>query len=374
MSTAYSPGLEGVIAGETAICAITDAGLFYRGYFIGDLFEQCTYEEVAYLLLHGELPSAAELAAFRDRLDAHRPLPAELEELLRRIPPQTPAMDVMRSAVSFLAHLDPQAGDLSPAATLAQAERLLGVLPTVIGAWFQIRAGATPRAPRPELSHAGNLLYLLTGESPSPTAERVLDQSLILYAEHEFNASTFAARVVVSTLSDLYSGIVAAIGALKGPLHGGANERAMQMLLEIGDPDRAEAWVLAALERKERIMGFGHRVLRQGDLRARLLAEAGRRLAEQCGNTRWCCLAEAIERVLDREKGLKPNVDFPCGWVYYTLGLPIPAYTPIFVAARVAGWAAHLREQLANNRIIRPRSLYVGPAPRPVPPREGRGS
>ncbi|MBI3910720.1 MAG: citrate synthase [Armatimonadetes bacterium] len=371
---AYSPGLEGVIAGETAISTITDEGLFYRGYFIQDLAEKCTFEEVAHLLICGELPSRTQLEEFRARLNEHRCLGPATLALLRHIPPATPPMDMLRTAVSFLGHFDPEAQDLTTEANQRKAVRLLASVPTVIGVWFQMQQGREPLAPRPELSHAGNLLYLITGEPPSATAQRVMDLSLILYAEHEFNASTFAARVTVSTMADLHCGIVSAIGALKGPWHGGANEQAMEMMLEIGDPERAEAWVMDALARKERIMGFGHRVVRRGDLRARLLTEAGRQLAEQAGEYRWLRMAETMERVMEREKGLKPNVDFPCGWVYYMLGLPVAAYTPIFVAARIAGWSAHISEQLAHNRIIRPRSLYTGPARRPVPPLEERGT
>lgn len=363
MSTApYSPGLEGVIGGRTAICTIDESGLSYRGYPIEALAEEATFEEVAYLLLLGELPNAGQLEAFRGQLREERAIPAALVDALRCLPAVESPMDVVRSGVSLLAHWDPEVGDNSREANLRKAVRLLAKLPTLIGTWHALAAGDRPREPRPALSHAANLLYLITGREPDELEERIFDLSLILYAEHEFNASTFAARVTVSTLSDLHSGITSAVGALKGPLHGGANEAAMETMLSIGDADRAEAWVLAALARKERIMGFGHRVLRQGDTRARILTAWGRRLAEGKGDTHWGRMAETMQTVMEREKGLKPNVDFPCGWVYYLLGLPVSLYTPIFVCSRTSGWSAHVIEQLEDNRLIRPRSEYTGPA------------
>lgn len=368
----YSPGLEGVIAGETAVCNITDAGLFYRGYSIGELAASCCFEEVAYLLLYGELPDCNQLAQFGAELGAARALPEELTRLVASIPGGVPPMDALRSAVSLQAHFEPEVADGSHAANVRKATRLLAQIPALIGAWHRARSGQAPVPAAPEGTHASFLLRQITGDEPTPEAERVMDVSLILYAEHEFNASTFAARVTVSTLSDLHSGIVSGIGALKGPLHGGANEQAMAMLREIGEPERAEAWVRDRLARKERIMGFGHRVVRQGDSRAAILHELGARFAQDLGDTRWLRMAETIQQVVEREKGLKPNVDFPCGWVYTLLGLPIELYTPIFVAARVAGWSAHILEQLDHNRLIRPRGLYTGPEARSVAPMDQR--
>lgn len=372
MAETYSPGLEGVIAGETSISSIGEAGLAYRGYPIRELAEQCSFEEVAYLLLYGSLPGRASLEALRHELEAHRGLDPALAELVRRIPTSALPMDALRSAVSLQSHFDPEAGDPTPEANQRKAVRLLAQLPALLGEWDRARQGRPDLPPFTGEGHAAYLLYQLTGKEPDSEAARVFDVSLILYAEHEFNASTFAARVTVSTLSDLHSGIVSGIGTLKGPLHGGANEAAMQMLLEIDSPDRAETWVRERLARKERIMGFGHRVVRQGDVRARILHDTGAALARKRGDTRWLEIAERVQAVVEREKGLKPNVDFPCAWVYALLGVPVDYYTPVFVAARTAGWSAHMLEQLAHNRLIRPRGLYVGEERRSVPPLDER--
>jgi citrate synthase len=387
----YSPGLEGVIAGETSICSITDDGLRYRGYYIGELVERRTFEDVAYLLLYGELPGAAALKEFSASLRACRTsIDSDLAILVSRIPNNVPPMDAVRTAVSLHAHFDPEVGDGSHAANVRKATRLLGQLPALIGIW-QAARGRNYQLPVSndqsdrsrafegvmELdayrsgSHAAYVLAALTRREPDPEAVRVMDASLILYAEHEYNASAFAARVTVSTLSDFHSGIVSAVGALKGALHGGANEKAMEMLLQVGGPEQAEGWVLERLARKERIMGFGHRVVRKGDTRAGILRDLGAELAQKRGDDRWPRTADTIQAVMEREKGMHPNVDFPCGWVYYMLGLPVDLYTPIFVASRVTGWAAHIIEQLDNNRLIRPRGLYVGPAEREVPSDRG---
>ena len=362
----YSPGLEGVIAGESAICTITDEGLSYRGYRIADLAENTRYEEVAYLLLYGDLPNRQQLDAFTAELNANRALPPALLEVLRRVPPGTAPMDVLRSGVSLLAHWDPEVDDNSHETNVRKATRLLAQVPSLIGARHRLSRGLTPLEGRSDLSFAANLLYQILGKAPGEAETEVFDTSLILYAEHEYNASAFGARVVVSTLSDLHSGIVAGIGALKGPLHGGANEKAMEMLLSIGGPDQAEAWVRERLARKERIMGFGHRVVRKGDTRVPILKAAGERLVQARGDDYWLRMANTIQEIVESEKGLLPNVDFPCAWVYYMLGLPVELYTPLFVASRVAGWAAHIIEQLDNNRLIRPRGLYVGSEPRQV--------
>ncbi|MFN3649358.1 MAG: citrate/2-methylcitrate synthase [Armatimonadota bacterium] len=368
----FSPGLEGVIAGETSICTITEEGLFYRGYPIAELARSCSFEEVAHLLLCGELPGREALRDFSSQLARSRAVPAELRELVRRIPAGAPPMDALRSAVSLQAHFEPEVGDGSHDANVRKSIRLLAQLPALLAEWHAARRGETAPAPRPEEGQAAYLLRSLTGREPDPEAVRAMDVSLILYAEHELNASTFAARVVVSTLSDLHSGIVAAIGALKGPLHGGANEAALAMLREVGSPERADAWVRERLGRRERIMGFGHRVVRQGDSRAVILREVGEHLARARGDLHWLETADAIQETVEREKGLKPNVDFPCAWVYHLLGVPPDLYTPIFVAARTSGWCAHVIEQLDANRLIRPRAKYIGPEPRSVPPLEQR--
>jgi 2-methylcitrate synthase/citrate synthase II len=374
MSTAevYSPGLEGVIAGETAISTVT-GGLRYRGYPVTELAEKATYDEVAYLLLHGELPTSKQLAAFRERLARARELPPSLVALFKALPPSTSPMDVLRSAVSVLAHFDPEVADNSHEANLHKAERLQAQIPVAVAAFYRLSRGQQPVSPRPDLSQAASFLYLIRGTEADPLQVRAFDVSMILYAEHEFNASTFAARVVVSTESDLHSGVVAAIGALKGRLHGGANEKVMDFLRQAGGPETAEKWLRDAFARKERIMGFGHRVYKTGDVRAGVLREYARKLAEATGQTKWEATAAIIEKILEQEKNLMPNLDWPAGRLYHAMGLEVPLYTPIFVAARVAGWSAHIIEQLDHNRLIRPRARYTGPEVRTVKPIEERG-
>src|SRR5436190_13848656 len=361
MSETYSPGLEGVIAGETAISTV-ETGLTYRGYAIEDLAEHSNYEEVAYLILYGELPTSSQAAAFRKRLGAAGTAPRELIEALRHIPAAAPAMDVLRSAVSLLAHWEPEAADGSHDANVRKTERLLAQIPVVVAARQRLKSGQEPIAADPALTLPANLLWMLRGQKPSDKQVHAMDVSLILYAEHEFNASTFSARCVVSTLSDLHSGITAAIGALKGPLHGGANEAAMKVLEEVGTADRAEAWVKKALAEKRRIMGFGHRVYKEGDPRAVYLKKLTAAVAAETGHEEMERTADIIETIVRTEKKLPPNVDWPCARLYHYLGLPVDLYTPLFVVARVAGWSAHIIEQLDNNRLMRPRGLYRGPA------------
>jgi 2-methylcitrate synthase/citrate synthase II len=368
----YSPGLEGVIAGETAISTVS-GGLSYRGYPVTELADKASFEEVAYLLLHGELPAARPLADFRKRLASARQLPDPLRDLLRALPRQTAPMDAVRTAVSVLAHFDPDTEDYSRDANLRKAERLLGQIPLAVADHYHFSRGEPPVPPRPDLSHAANFLYMVRGAEPSADDVRALDVSLILYAEHEYNASTFTARVVTSTESDLHSAIVAAIGALKGPLHGGANERVMDILRKAGGPATAEKWLREAMARKEKIMGFGHRVYKTGDVRAGILGVYARKAAEASGQLRWEETAEVIERVLAAEKNLRPNLDWPAGRLYHALGLEVGLYTPMFVMSRVAGWSAHVIEQASKNRLIRPRALYTGPDPRPVKPLAERG-
>lgn len=301
----YSPGLESVVAGETAISTL-EGGLSYRGYSIEELSAHATFEETAYLLLHGDLPMASELSAFKTRLGKYAPIAPEIIETLRAIPPSAPLMDVMRTGSSLLAHWDPDAADSSSAANLRKAERLLAQLPVVLAARCRLKAGQAPIPPDAGRSLADNLLYMLRGTSPSKKHVRAMDVSLILYAEHEFNASTFTARVVTSTLSDLHSAITAAIGALKGPLHGGANERVMEVLEEVGSAERAESWVRDALARKVRIMGFGHRVYKTGDPRATLLKSLCVDLAAETGSDNLERIADTLERVVTQEKKLPP--------------------------------------------------------------------
>jgi citrate synthase len=370
-TTDYSPGLEGVVAGETAISTV-ETGLTYRGYAIEDLAANSTYEEVAYLILYGELPTAPQAAAFRQRLGAAAVVPPEIIETIRRIPATVPSMDVLRSATSLLGHWEPEAADNSHDANFRKTERLLAKIPVVVAARQRLKSGQEPVAADPALTLPANLLWMLRGQKPSAKQVQAMDVSLILYAEHEFNASTFSARCVVSTLSDLHSGITAAIGALKGPLHGGANEAAMSVLEGVGTASRAEPWVRQALDAKQKIMGFGHRVYKDGDPRAIYLKKLTAAVAAETGHEDMERMADIIESVVWNEKRIPPNVDWPCARLYHYFGLPKDLYTPLFVVARVIGWSAHIIEQLDHNRIMRPRSIYKGPAPRRWKPVAGR--
>jgi citrate synthase len=363
----YSPGLEGVIAGETAISSVV-GGLQYRGYAIDDLAENVSYEEVAYLVLQGELPSRAQHDEFRAHLAQQREVPPALYEVIRYMPPDVPAMDALRTAVSMLAHFDPEVNDHSHASNVRKAERLIARIPTLIAARHWLKRGEKPPTPRRELGHAANLLYLLTGREPSADHAQAMDVSLVLYTEHEFNASTFAARVTASSKSDIYSAITSAVGTLKGPLHGGANEEAMKVLLEVGEPANAEPWLRKCLAEKRLVMGFGHRVYKVLDPRAEILKRLCRHLASGYGSDKWEQIADTIEHVVKTEKKLPANVDWPAARLYYYLGLEIELYTPLFVAARIAGWSAHVIEQLDNNRIFRPMGQYIGAASRKVVP------
>ncbi|MGD9721345.1 MAG: citrate/2-methylcitrate synthase [Pirellulales bacterium] len=366
----YSPGLEGVIAGETAISTIA-GGLQYRGYSIEDLAERATFEEVSYLLVHGDPPGASQLSAYRKRLAESATIPQPLCDLLAAIPAGTPMMDIMRTGASALAHWDPETADNSHGANVRKAEHLLAQLPVVMAARYRLAKGQKVVAYDRELSLAGNILWMLFDKRPSDRLTKAMDVSLILYAEHEYNASTFAARVVSSTLSDMHSAVSAAIGALKGPLHGGANEAVMAVLEEVGTADKAEDWIRDALAKKRRIMGFGHRVYKTGDPRATYLRTLCGELATETGNQDMESMADTIETIVRGEKGLPPNLDWPSARLYHYMGLDVDLYTPLFVVSRVAGWAAHVIEQLDNNRLIRPRANYTGPAPRQwVPAKE----
>jgi citrate synthase len=361
----YSPGLEGIVAGETAISTV-EGGLSYRGYPVGELASKRTFDDVAYLLLYGELPTDEQAKAFHARIAGARILPPAVAAAIASMPADAVPLDVLRTVVSMLSAFDPETGDNSRAANLRKAERLLGQMPTAIAEFFRRSKGLPVIAPRNDLNHAANFLYTIRGQEGSADEVKALDVSLTLYAEHEFNASTFTGRVIVSTMADLHAGVTGAIGALKGPLHGGANEKVMDVLLAAGGPESAEAWIRAALARKERIMGFGHRVYKAGDVRAGILKGYAANLAKQVGAEKWEATAETIETVMAAEKKMYPNLDWPAGRLYHAMGLAIPIYTPMFAMSRIAGWAAHIIEQLENNRLIRPRSLYVGPAVRPV--------
>ncbi len=366
---AYSPGLEGVIAGESALCLVDEGevGLLYRGYPIRDLAEDGTFEEVAYLLLFGHLPNQKELEDFSAQLTEHAVLPHLLEVFLGAVPSSAHPMDIVRTGVSLLGMVDPDAADHSRAANVRKSFRLLAQLPMLIATSYRL-VNRKPRVrPREDLSFAENLLYLLTdrkGDDQAKAMARVLDVSLTLYAEHEFNASTFAARVTASTMTDLYSAITSAIGALKGPLHGGANEAVAEMFLDIGSRERAETWVREALAKRRRIMGFGHRVLKKGDARSAIIQRHAESLSGICGDRRWYEIATAVDHVMEQEKGLHPNLDFYTAVAYLQMGIPRPLYTPVFVCSRITGWCAHVIEQQDHNRLMRPRALYTGPSKR----------
>jgi citrate synthase len=355
-------GLEDVVVSTSDICFIDgDEGrLLYRGYDIHDLVAQSTFEETAALLWSGQLPTRKELDGVTRDLARQRRLHARVAALLRGLPRKADPMDVLRTGVSAMGVFDPDGADGSREANLRKAVRLQAQVPTLVAAWARLRRGRAPVPPNPRLGLAANLLYMLTGRKPAPAAARAMDTALILHADHELNASTFAARVTVATLSDIYAGVVSGIGALKGPLHGGANVGVMRMLLEIGDPARAEAWIREALARKTRVMGFGHRVYHTEDPRATHLRRLSEALGREAGDLRWYEISRIVERVMRAEKGLHPNVDFYSASVYYALGLEPDLYTPIFVVARVSGWTAHILEQYANNRLIRPRAEYTG--------------
>ncbi len=363
---AYSPGLAGVIAGETKICSVDpNAGLLYRGYDIHEMASQASFEEVAYLLINGELPDGKQLGQFARQIAMERELPAPVVRMLRLLPHDSHPMDVLRTGVSMLSMFDRELSDNSHAANVRKSIRLIARVSTLITGGWRILHGEEALPERPDLTQAGNFFYKLTGEVPQAWKIRILDTVFILYADHEFNASTFAARVTASTLAGIYAAVTSACAALKGALHGGANEESMKMLEEIKTPDRAEAWLMKKLATKEKIMGFGHRVYKKGDSRVPAMREIGRDLGKRTGKEQWVPICEKLEEVMEREKGLCANVDLYAAPVFWMLGFPPELNTPLFAASRVAGWCAHVVEQHDNNRLIRPRSLYTGPAARP---------
>ena len=362
----YSPGLAGVIAGETQICWVDpNAGLMYRGYDIHEMAEKASFEEVAYLLLNGELPTVEQLEKFSRALAQERSLPKQVLEMLRLLPKKTHPMDMLRTGVSMLAPFDPDLNDNSHDANIRKAIRLIAKVSTLIADGYRIQHGENPLPERPDLTLAGNLFYKLSGEVPQAWKIRMMDTIFILYADHEYNASTFAARVTASTLADMYAAVTSACGTLKGPLHGGANEESMKMLDDIRTSDRAEAWMMDALAKKAKIMGFGHRVYKKGDSRVPIMREIARDLGARVGKEDWVPICETLEATMEREKHLCANVDLYAAPVFTMLEFPPELNTPIFAASRVAGWCAHVVEQQDNNRLIRPRSLYTGPAMRP---------
>lgn len=361
-------GLAGVVAGRTAICTVgkEGKGLTYRGYTIDDLTAHACFEEVAYLLLYGRLPTRSDLKEYRQRLISLRDLPVVLKSVLENLPRTAHPMDVLRTGCSVLGCLEPEEHFGQQNRT---ADRLLAAFPSMLLFWHQYhQLGRRIETQTGEDSLAGHFLHLLHGKEPSDLHRRAMDVALIVYAEHEFNASTFAARVAASTLSDLYSSITAAIGTLRGPLHGGANEAAMALIERFEDPHKAEQGVLDTLSHGGKIMGFGHRVYRESDPRSAIIKSWAKNLAEEVGDTRVYPVSERIEAVLWREKRLFPNLDFYSASVFHFLGISAQLFTPIFVCSRVTGWAAHVKEQRGENRLIRPTADYVGPEPRTFVP------
>ncbi|MFI1797399.1 bifunctional 2-methylcitrate synthase/citrate synthase [Streptomyces sp. NPDC020379] len=365
-------GLAGVVVDTTAISTVIQEtnSLTYRGYPVQDLAARCSFEEAAYLLWYGELPGGEQLREFQARERALRPLDRTTAELLARLPETCHPMDVLRTAVSFFGAEDPAEDDGSPAANRAKSLALLAKLPVVVAADHRRRRGLAAIRPDSSLGLAENFFHMCFGTVPDPEVVRCFEISLILYAEHSFNALTFTARVVTSTLSDLYSAVTAAIGALKGPLHGGANEAVMHMLHEIGDPQGAEQWLEEALTAKRKIMGFGHRVYKHGDSRVPIMQRATDLLVARAGDqeaARLAALHTALRTAMFRRKGIHPNLDYPAGLAYHLMGFDIPAFTPIFVMSRITGWTAHITEQLDHNALIRPLGAYTGPDQRAVP-------
>ncbi len=361
----YNEGLEGVIATSSEICFIDGekGKLLYRGIPIEQLAEHSTFEETSFFLLYGHLPSREELDAYESRLKSYRPITGEILEFARKLGSLAKPMHLLRTIVSAAGVFDPDADNNSIERNAARAEELIALFPTIVAALQRLQQGKEPIAPNPELSHAANFLYMLNGEQPNDYATRVFDICLILHAEHGFNASTFTARAVISTLTDMYSAVTAAIGSLKGPLHGGANEGVMHLLNEIGEIERTEEVVLEKLRTKTKIMGFGHRVYKALDPRAKILMQFSEKLAQLTGNEKYYNISKKVEEVMAREvgaRGIYPNVDFFSASVYHYLGIDTSLFTPIFAVSRVSGWTAHVLEQLHNNRLLRPRAVYLG--------------
>ena len=368
-ASADQRGLAGQVIGDTAVCEVSQTQLRYRGYEIADLAANATFEEVAHLLLIGHKPSEEELKTFSDELASLRAIPDSVRDAIIQTAKQSPdthPMSVLRTAVSLMSHGCPSCEDNSPEAELEKSKHLLARIPTCIGVHQRALEGKAPVDPDPSLGHAANLLWCLTGEKPHESAAKVMDVSLILYAEHDFNASTFTCRVVASTNSDMHSCVCGGIGALKGNLHGGANEAAMEMLAEVMTAAEAgtsvEAFMKDAFETKKKLMGFGHRVYKNGDHRAGILRDWGLKYAKSANPEaqKWFDLGDEVQAIMLRDKNIHPNVDFPCGMTYFAMGIPVPQYTPIFVVARITGWCAHIMEQHQNNRIIRPLARYMG--------------
>ena len=357
-----SRGLEGIVANESSICYVfgEEGRLIYRGYDINDMADHSTFEETAYLLLNGDLPTRAQLKQFVAELKTSQRLHRVVQRVIRDAPLDANPMDVLRTGVSASVFVDPDRDNDGRDAEYRKAVRLIAELPTLVAMFHRLRNGQKPLAPRRGLSLAANFLYMCTGEVPAKDVEHALDVALILHADHELNASTFAARVIAATLADVHGAVTGAIAALAGPLHGGANAAVMKMLLDIRTPAAAEGWIQDALAKKRKISGFGHRVYRTEDPRAAHLRRMSEELGRQAGQAEWFAMQRVIEDVMKREKGLYCNVDFYSASLYYVMGIPLDLYTPIFAVSRVSGWCAHVLEQHADNRLIRPRAEYVG--------------
>ncbi|MEO8435338.1 MAG: citrate synthase [Pyrinomonadaceae bacterium] len=358
-----SEGLRGVVAASSAIGDVNGekGELIYQGLSIHDLADKSTYEEVVFLIWNGRLPTQAELDQLKKDIAASYQLPAELMALMRNFPSTAEPMDALRTAVSALGFFDPESSDLSRDNSIKVATRLTARFPTIVAALDRLRKGLEPIAPKAELNIATNFLYMLKGEMPSPEDAHVLDVALILQADHELNASTFTARVVAGTLADMYSAVTAALGALSGPLHGGANTNVMKMLLEIGSVENAEGYIKDALAKKKKIMGFGHAVYKVEDPRATHLRRFAKEMGQRKGESKWYDITAKVEEVMMREKGLRPNVDCYSASTYYMMEIPLDLFTPIFAISRISGWTGHILEQYADNKLIRPRAEYVGP-------------
>ncbi len=363
-------GLDGVVVDTTSVSKVMPEtnSLTYRGYAVQDLCEHCSFEEVAYLMWNGELPTAAELKEFQEKERGYRGISRELKQVISLFSKTSHPMDTIRTGISFLGVEDPDADTNTPEMDYEKALRMFAKAPTIIAADFRHRKGLEPIDPDPSLSYSENFFKMCFGEVPPPEVIRCFDISMILYAEHSFNASTFTCRVITSTMSDIYSSVTGGIGALKGPLHGGANEAVMHMMLEIGDPAKAREWMLDAIHQKKKIMGFGHRVYKSGDSRVPTMTHAYHEMARIKGETKWVEMSKALEETMIAEKGIYPNLDFPAGPAYYLMGFDIPMFTPLFVMSRITGWTAHAIEQAANNRLIRPLSAYSGPNQRQTVP------
>jgi citrate synthase len=366
-ASAVATGLRGVVAAASSIGDVNGekGELIYQGVNIHDLATKSTFEEVAFLLWNGRLPRRAELDDLKASLSASYKLPADILELIKgiskRVPAKADPMDRLRTVVSALAMFDDEANDLSREASIRVATRLTAQFPTIVAAIERTRNNLDPVEPKPDLNIATNFLYMMKGEMPDEFDARVLDVALILQADHELNASTFTARVVAGTLANMYSAVTAAIGALSGPLHGGANTAIMKILLEIDDVNKVEGFVKDALSRKKKIMGFGHAVYKTEDPRATHLRRFSKEIGERKGNSKWYDITAKLEEIMKREKGLLPNVDAYSASTYYMMGIPLDLYTPIFAISRISGWTAHILEQYADNKLIRPRAEYVGP-------------